>query len=66
MWSSAADYAALIAGFAMIYNAWNIGNPAVRELLDETVDIDLEEQVGSRVLQNAQVKNINLCIVRKS
>jgi divalent metal cation (Fe/Co/Zn/Cd) transporter len=50
----------------MLYNAWHIGRPAVRELLDESVDPSMEDQVGSLVLEHREVKNVNLCIVRKS
>jgi cation diffusion facilitator family transporter len=66
VYTSAGDYAALVAGCFMLYNAWHIGSPAVRELLDEMVDPEMEDAVGSLVLEHRAVKNVNLCIVRKS
>lgn len=51
----------------MFYNVFNIGYPAVRELLDEYHDTSLEEQIRAFILAYSdEVKYINLCIARKS
>lgn len=64
--SSAADWAALIASFFMCYNIYHIGWPAIRELLDEVDDPDMESSVRQIISENTEVRNINTCIVRKS
>lgn len=42
LWSSVADWAALVASLFMCYNIYHIGWPAMRELLDEAVDTSME------------------------
>lgn len=64
--ASAADWAALIAAMFMCYNIYHIGWPAIRELLDEVDDPDMEQAVRGIIDTNKSVKNINTCIVRKS
>jgi divalent metal cation (Fe/Co/Zn/Cd) transporter len=64
--ASAADYAAIVAALFMCYNIYHIGWPAMRELLDEVDDPDMEESVRTIIVQHRDVKNINTCIVRKS
>jgi divalent metal cation (Fe/Co/Zn/Cd) transporter len=64
--ASAADWAALIAAMFMCYNIYHIGWPAIRELLDEVDDPDMEQAVRDIIVGNKAVKNINTCIVRKS
>ena len=63
---SAADWAALLASGFMLYNAFHIGYPAVRELLDETMDSETEIRIRKLLRTNKDIKNINACIVRKS
>ncbi len=63
---SAADWAALLASMFMLYNAFHIGYPAVRELLDETMDGETEIRIREILKTNKDIKNINACIVRKS
>jgi divalent metal cation (Fe/Co/Zn/Cd) transporter len=63
---SAADWAALLASFFMLYNAFHIGYPAIRELLDEAVDSETESKIGELLKNEKNIKNINACIVRKS
>jgi divalent metal cation (Fe/Co/Zn/Cd) transporter len=50
----------------MAYNAYTIGYPALRELLDESVDTELEIAVHTIASSVPGVTNINTCIVRKS
>lgn len=64
--SSAADWAALVAAMFMCYNIYHIGWPAIRELLDEVDDPDMEQAVRVIIAKNKDIKNINTCIVRKS
>ena len=63
---SAADWAALLASGFMLYNAFHIGYPAVRELLDEAVDTETEVKIQELLRTEKSIKNINTCIVRKS
>ncbi len=64
--ASAADWAALIAAMFMCYNIYHIGWPAIRELLDEVDDPDMEQAVRTIIAKNKSIKHINTCIVRKS
>ncbi len=38
----------------------------MRELLDEASDPEMEKSLQNIIAQNPDIKNINLCIVRKS
>lgn len=62
----AADYAALIAAVFMMYNIYHIGAPAIRELLDERNDLDMESAIRELIKSNWDIAHIWLCIVRKS
>ncbi len=62
----AADWAALVASFFMLYNVWHIGFPAFRELLDEVDDPEMEQAVRTTAMSHTQVKNVNHLTVRKS
>lgn len=64
--SSSADWAALVASGFMCYNIYHIGWPAIRELLDERDDHEMEELIKQLIEQNWDIQNINVCIVRKS
>lgn len=64
--AQAANYAAIVAAFFMMYNIYHIGWPAMRELLDEASDPEMEKSLQNIIAQNPDIKNINLCIVRKS
>jgi divalent metal cation (Fe/Co/Zn/Cd) transporter len=64
--SSAADWAALIASGFMCYNIYHIGWPAIRELLDERNDTDMELSIRELITKNKTIQHINLCLVRKS
>lgn len=65
--AQSANYAALIASAFMCYNIYHIGWPAIRELLDESVDTDMEKEIANFIRANiTDVKNVNRCLVRKS
>lgn len=64
--ASAADWAAIVAAVFMCYNIWHIGWPAMRELLDESSDPELEAKIKAIIQSNSEIKHINLCLVRKS
>jgi cation diffusion facilitator family transporter len=64
--SSSADWAALIASGFMCYNIYHIGWPAIRELLDERNDPDMEMAIMNLIKKNTDIEHINLCLVRKS
>ena len=64
--ASAADWAALVAALFMCYNIYHIGWPAIRELLDEVEDTELQHGIQTTVESNPDVQNVNVCIARKS
>ncbi|MBP9779883.1 cation transporter [Candidatus Gracilibacteria bacterium] len=64
--AQAANYAAIVASVFMLYNIYHIGWPAMRELLDESSDPELEGKIRDSILQDAEIKHINVCLVRKS
>lgn len=66
VFTSAADWAALVASVFMCYNIYHIGWPAIRELLDERNDIEMEQSIWELVAQNPNIAHIGLCLVRKS
>ncbi len=66
IFSSAADWAALFAAGFMCYNIYHIGWPAMRELLDERNDTDMEIAIRKLIQKNKTIEHINLCLVRKS
>lgn len=66
MFSSAADWAALVAAGFMCYNIYHIGWPAIRELLDERNDPDMELSIRTIAKQDLAIECVNLCLVRKS
>lgn len=59
------DYAALLAGGFIIYNAWTIARPAIGELLDEALEPELQEQVLEIARNTAGVKLVEKCTSRK-
>ncbi len=64
--AQAANYAAIVAALFMMYNIYHIGWPAMRELLDEASDPEMEKNLCEIIVENSDIKNINRCIVRKS
>lgn len=66
IFSSSADWAALIASGFMCYNVYHIGWPAIRELLDERNDTDMELAIRELIKKDKTIQHINLCLVRKS
>lgn len=59
------DYAALLAGLFIIYNAYGIAKPAVGELLDEKINPDFLNQIVSVAQKTEGVEKIEKCIGRK-
>ncbi len=47
--ASAADWAAIVAAVFMCYNIYHIGWPAMRELLDEVEDTELQDSIRAIV-----------------
>jgi cation diffusion facilitator family transporter len=66
LFMSAADWAALVAAVFMCYNIYHIGWTAIRELLDERNDIDMEQSIKALISQDDRIDHIGLCLVRKS
>ncbi|MBX9808920.1 cation diffusion facilitator family transporter [Candidatus Gracilibacteria bacterium] len=66
IFTSAADWAALVASVFMCYNIYHIGGPAIRELLDERNDIEMEQSIRELISQDSNIAHIGLCWVRKS
>jgi divalent metal cation (Fe/Co/Zn/Cd) transporter len=50
----------------MGYNVYHIGWSAIRELLDERHDFDMELAIRELILKNPDIEYISLCLVRKS
>jgi cation diffusion facilitator family transporter len=66
-WIHASDWAALVASGFMCYNIYHIGWPAMRELLDESVDTILETEISDFIQQKySLVLHIPALFVRKS
>lgn len=59
------DYAALLAGGVIIYNAWSIARPALGELLDEALEPDLLKEVSEIALMTPGVEEVEKCHSRK-
>ncbi|HBF19437.1 MAG TPA: cation-efflux pump [Cryomorphaceae bacterium] len=59
------DYAALLAGAFIIYNAYGIARPAIGELLDEEMDPELHDQIKSYASEVDGVRRIQQLRTRK-
>ncbi len=59
------DYAALLAGGFIIYNAWGIARPALGELLDEALEPQLIQEVREIALKTSGVEKVEKCYSRK-
>ncbi len=64
-WSSADDWAALIASFVIARNGWEICKGAVLELTDIRPSGDIETAVRRIALTVPNVTSLHKCIVRK-
>ncbi len=65
--SSSADWAALVASGFMCYNIYHIGWPAMRELLDESVDKHMEQEITDLIKKEfSLVFYVPTIFVRKS
>jgi cation diffusion facilitator family transporter len=65
-YESADDWAALIAAFFIVYNAWHIFMPAFHEVMDKAPPQYLVEEIKDLARQVAGVQDIEKCFVRKS
>ncbi len=66
-WLHASDWAALVASMFMCYNIYHIGWPAMRELLDESVDDTLHASISEFIQKEyPMVLHIPALFVRKS
>lgn len=60
------DWAALIASFFILYNAYLIFRPALSEVMDEDIYQDLIEEIRTRSYEVKGIKGTEKCYVRKS
>lgn len=64
-YESADDWAALLASVLIIYNCYKIFRPALGEIMDENLHIDLVNDVREKSLDVAGVMATDKCFVRK-
>lgn len=64
--AKADDWAALVAAFFILYNAYLIFRPALSEVMDEDVHQELIAQIRELSLEVPGVKDTEKCFVRKS
>lgn len=59
------DFAALLAGGFIIYNAFGIARPAIGELLDEAMEPEMHEEIANIALTADAVEYVQKCHARK-
>lgn len=59
------DFAALLAGGFIIFNAYGIARPAIGELLDESLEHELQEDLAAIALSVDAVQYVQKCHSRK-
>lgn len=64
-WESADDWAAIVAGGIIYFNAWHIFRPALGDMMDEDRFTELREQILTIVLNEKEVLTVEECLVRK-
>jgi cation diffusion facilitator family transporter len=64
-WETADDWAALVASFIILYNAYSQLRPALAELSDVAPPKTIEEQVRAVAATVPGVKGLDKCFVRK-
>lgn len=64
--AKADDWAALLASFFILYNAYLIFRPALSEVMDEDVYQDLIEEIHKRSYEVKGIRGTEKCYVRKS
>ena len=64
--AKADDWAALIAAFFILYNAYLIFRPALSEMMDEDVYHDLIKEIHKRSYEVKGIRGTEKCYVRKS
>lgn len=65
-WESADDWAALLASFVIMYNAYRIFRPALGEVMDEHLFEDLVEKIRKTSLGVDGVLDTEKCFIRKA
>ncbi len=65
-YESADDWAALIASFIIVYNAYKIFRPALGEILDEQTYDEMVEKIRKICIMIEGVKNTEKCYIRKT
>ncbi|HEY9005894.1 MAG TPA: cation diffusion facilitator family transporter [Ohtaekwangia sp.] len=64
-YENADDYAALFASAIILFNAYKIIRPAIGELLDEELDMELNKKVREIAAQVDKVLFVQKCAIRK-
>jgi len=64
-YESADDWAALLACAIIAFNGYSILRPAIAELMDATLYVDIEEKVRQLAVKVRGVKGLDKCRVRK-
>ena len=59
------DFAALLAGGFIIYNAFGIARPAIGELLDEALEPELQKEIACAAMKVDAVEHVQKCHSRK-
>lgn len=65
-YETADDWAALLASFLIIFNAYKIFRPALGEIMDENLHDDFVEKIRLSVMKVAGVLDTEKCFVRKA
>lgn len=64
-WESADDWAAIVAGLIIFYNAYRIFRPALSEIMDEHIYDDFIEEIRTIACKVEGVKDTEKCFIRK-
>lgn len=64
-WESADDWAAIVAGLIIFYNAYIIFRPALSEIMDEHIYDDFIEEIRTIACKVEGVKDTEKCFIRK-
>lgn len=65
-YESADDWAALLASFIIVYNAYHIFKPALEEMMDKAPPVDDIEEIRKLARQVPGVLDVEKCFMRKS
>lgn len=64
-YESADDWSALIASFIIIFNAYRLFNPAVKELMDSSPSPEVQDKIRTKALKVDGVIALDKCRIRK-